>query len=300
MLFALALLLPGPSPRAEGAPDDGADTPARAQLAVLRCLTDSTGDPLAAYRCLRRELGPLDGDIECLRATYGEQIEAVEPDPETGRPVVVMKGGARIDWDDGQRGKTFDELLDRPDLSDQLSIAYPVGPDYEVPGVDDDPGRVRSEPFFKAVYGATPAEVKQNLVTVDWTPSRSGQRLKFNRRNGAAAALERVAAELAQLPPKLKRYVETSAGTFNWRKIAGTRRLSVHSFAIAVDVDVKHSDYWRWVMKNDPSLAYRNRIPVEIAEVFERHGFVWGGKWYHFDTMHFEYRPEMLHPLCVR
>jgi len=21
---------------------------------------------------------------------------------------------------------------------------------------------------------------------------------------------------------------------------------------------------------------------------------VWGGKWYHYDTMHFEYRPEIL------
>jgi len=28
--------------------------------------------------------------------------------------------------------------------------------------------------------------------------------------------------------------------------------------------------------------------------VFERHGFIWGGKWFHYDTMHFEYRPELL------
>jgi hypothetical protein len=28
--------------------------------------------------------------------------------------------------------------------------------------------------------------------------------------------------------------------------------------------------------------------------VFEKHGFVCGGKWYHFDTMHFEYRPEII------
>jgi peptidoglycan L-alanyl-D-glutamate endopeptidase CwlK len=28
--------------------------------------------------------------------------------------------------------------------------------------------------------------------------------------------------------------------------------------------------------------------------IFENHGFIWGGKWYHFDTMHFEYRPELL------
>lgn len=37
-----------------------------------------------------------------------------------------------------------------------------------------------------------------------------------------------------------------------------------------------------------------NRIPPEIVAVFERHGFIWGGRWRHFDTMHFEYRPELL------
>jgi hypothetical protein len=34
--------------------------------------------------------------------------------------------------------------------------------------------------------------------------------------------------------------------------------------------------------------------PQSVIEAFERHGFVWGGKWSHFDTIHFEYRPEIL------
>ena len=34
--------------------------------------------------------------------------------------------------------------------------------------------------------------------------------------------------------------------------------------------------------------------PTEIVAIFEKHGFIWGGKWYHFDTMHFEFRPELL------
>ncbi len=32
----------------------------------------------------------------------------------------------------------------------------------------------------------------------------------------------------------------------------------------------------------------------QAAKAFERHGFIWGAKWYHFDTMHFEYRPEII------
>ena len=35
-------------------------------------------------------------------------------------------------------------------------------------------------------------------------------------------------------------------------------------------------------------------IPSDVVAVFERHGFIWGGRWAHFDTMHFEYRPELL------
>jgi peptidoglycan LD-endopeptidase CwlK len=33
---------------------------------------------------------------------------------------------------------------------------------------------------------------------------------------------------------------------------------------------------------------------MEIVAIFEKHGFIWGGKWYHYDTMHFEYRPELM------
>jgi hypothetical protein len=35
--------------------------------------------------------------------------------------------------------------------------------------------------------------------------------------------------------------------------------------------------------------------PSVVVEIFEKHGFVWGGKWYHFDNMHFEYRPEIIY-----
>ena len=30
----------------------------------------------------------------------------------------------------------------------------------------------------------------------------------------------------------------------------------------------------------------------------EAEGFIWGGRWYHYDTMHFEYRPELLDDAC--
>jgi hypothetical protein len=87
-------------------------------------------------------------------------------------------------------------------------------------------------------------------------------------------------------------------GTFNWRKISGTDRLSMHSFGMTIDLNPAYSDYWQWGCRcTDESLPlkdYKNRIPTSIVEVFERHGFIWGGKWKHYDTMHFEFRPELM------
>ena len=45
-------------------------------------------------------------------------------------------------------------------------------------------------------------------------------------------------------------------------------------------------------------MIWKNKIPQEIVDAFEAEGFIWGGRWAHYDTMHFEYRPELLSPLC--
>ena len=65
----------------------------------------------------------------------------------------------------------------------------------------------------------------------------------------------------------------------------------MHAWGAAIDLNTKFADYWLWSSKS----LYSNRIPPEIVEmIFERHGFIWGGKWWHFDTMHLKYRPELL------
>ena len=46
------------------------------------------------------------------------------------------------------------------------------------------------------------------------------------------------------------------------------------------------------------TLKWRNVVPQEIVDAFEAEGFIWGGRWLHYDTMHFEYRPELLDPAC--
>ncbi len=71
----------------------------------------------------------------------------------------------------------------------------------------------------------------------------------------------------------------------------------MHSFGMTIDINTTYSDYWQWACKctnEEASFIYKNRIPQTIVDIFEKYGFIWGGKWYHFDTMHFEYRPELI------
>ena len=95
--------------------------------------------------------------------------------------------------------------------------------------------------------------------------------------------------EIELLPAEIKRFAHTSAGAFNCRTVKDTGKRSMHAYGAAIDLNTKFADYWLW-----NKAGYRNRIPFEIVAIFERHGFIWGGKWGHFDTMHFEYRPELL------
>ena len=161
-----------------------------------------------------------------------------------------------------------------------------------------DPGRVRHEPFFQKMYGnckKNAGAVAGKLVNVVWLPENWGKTLRVTRVNGVADALRRVSAELDRLPKRFMKYLRPSAGTYHCRTIAGTERFSVHAYGAAVDINAKYGDYWRWSNpKAGEVLAHRNRIPWDIVEIFERHGFIWGGKWYHYDTLHFEYRPELL------
>ena len=127
-----------------------------------------------------------------------------------------------------------------------------------------------------------------------WMPGHGGAPLRVTTGNGAADQLEAVVRDLERLPAAMTSYLVPSAGTYNCRVIAGTDRRSMHAYGAAIDISTRHADYWRWA--GGEGARYRNRIPWEIVQVFERHGFIWGGKWSHFDTMHFEYRPELLPP----
>jgi len=87
---------------------------------------------------------------------------------------------------------------------------------------------------------------------------------------------------------------------WNWRVIAGTNRRSNHSYGTAIDLLPVNLNgrltYWRWNEKEKKEFNIDDYYtpPEKVIKLFEDNGFIWGGYWELIDTMHFEYRPELL------
>ena len=230
-----------------------------------------------------------DPALDALVAAYPDHLAGYNEKD------LIWKDGTRMPISDGRSGKSFDELLNSPDIKDQFAIPYPLGTDLKVPALNEDPGRIRNEKFFVKMYGdCRKGEVTRRLKPVAWMPNRRGGTVNVTTVNGVADRLMDVVKELGTLPANMTQYLVPSGGIYSCRTIVNTNRLSVHAFGAAIDINPKSSDYWEWSKGKGGGIAWKNRIPAAIGEVFERHGFIWGAKWYHFDTMHFEYRPEII------
>ena len=215
--------------------------------------------------------------ISALERAYGVKVE---------ENLVKFSDGTSLIYDDFKQKD--EECSAGADIEDMNALDYAAFSPLST--ALSDAGRCRNYELLGKIYGSSENEVKANLADVIWLKDSLALKLPFNSKNGAAAALQEVSNELNEMvksDPALLEYLKDPGGTFKWRVIAGTNRLSSHSYGIAVDINVKKSHYWQW------SKSYENLIPEKIVRVFEKHKFVWGGRWKHFDTMHFEYRPEM-------
>jgi hypothetical protein len=88
-----------------------------------------------------------------------------------------------------------------------------------------------------------------------------------------------------------------------WRDIAATESRSYHSYGLAIDIIPRsyggREAYWLWTLNHRPdwwNVPYSQRYqpPQAVITAFETYGFIWGGHWPIYDTIHFEYRPEIL------
>lgn len=175
------------------------------------------------------------------------------------------------------------------------TIASPPPEDPRHPATDA-VSAIDYEPIYRKMYGdCRVGEVAPRLAPVRWTRNApdGGRIVMATEVNGVATKLQAISDALDELGPEFRTFLRPLGGTFVCRTIALSARVSLHGFGIAVDVNPAHGDYWLTAPRGvDGQPQRRSRIPPEIVEVFERHGFVWGGRWHRFDTFHFEYRPE--------
>ena len=201
---------------------------------------------------------------------------------------LIFSDHSTLIYDDLKK-KNNQELIENPDVEDQFFYNYKLGN-------INDAGRIRNEDFFKKIYGYSKQDVQKKLVEIVWCPKLVNQKIKVTTVNGIDKIVKKLSEDLNN-HTEYNNYLKNIAGTFNWRKIAGTNRLSTHSFGMTIDINTKYSNYWQWDCncKSEKSkLTYNNKIPKKLVEIFEKYGFIWGGNWQHYDTMHFEYRPELL------
>jgi D-alanyl-D-alanine carboxypeptidase len=236
------------------------------------------------------EAGAANDVLDALVLSYPEAL-ARHDDAH-----IYWHNGTAMAATDGKEIKSFKDLLTNASIIDQFRLRYPLGPLAVPPPINADPGRFRNEPFFRKMYGdCWRGEVQRNMVAIAWLPRTWGKAVQATKVNGVAERLKQVSEEIELLPPAIKTAAYPIAGVFSCRTVKDSGRPSMHAYAAAIDLNIKVSDYWLWQStKGSGSIAYRNRMPQEIIDIFEKHGFIWGGKWYHYDTMHFEYRPELL------
>lgn len=230
-----------------------------------------------------------DARLQALAAAYPQTIARIEAN------TVVFRDGERLDAGSDDPDKPLTMRLRDATIRDQFHLPYPAGTRPAPPLKDFDPGRFRNQAFFDALYGdCRKGDVAKRLVRVLWLPKHWGHTILVTRANGVADHLRAVSTAIDKLPDKIARAAFPTAGTYVCRAVKDTGRLSMHAYGTAVDLNLKFSNYWLWEAKGTANIPYRNAMPREIVDAFERHGFIWGGRWYHYDTMHFEYRPELL------
>lgn len=228
-------------------------------------------------------------DILTLMLAYPDYIIDVEKIDD--KVYCIMKSGKKIIYDDKIK-KSHEDKLANPDLQDVLEQIYPLDKNTTLMDKNFDPGRARPYELLSEVYGTSKQAIQANLTNLNYGYTN----YQFNRQNNANTSLESALKEIMPLSKNrgdIGSILYPASGTYNYRVIAGTGRLSPHSFGIAIDLKLDNRDYWKWSSEEEGNKRV-SEYPKELVEAFEKNNLIWGGKWNHFDILHFEYRPEII------
>jgi len=186
-----------------------------------------------------------------------------------------------------------------------LFYSYPAGELEVIPSYK--PLEPRASDFLDRMFGYTSREIRQHCQSVSF--------LKHTAfiNNICVSPLKKVEQKIldaARKDPEVRDFIAELKilYSFQRKKVIGTNSVSYHSYGLAIDLIPKSYQrkhvYWKWSAVLNKTwyktpwfltpLESRWSPPQPVIDAFEEQGFIWGGKWVHFDTVHFEYRPELL------
>jgi len=253
--------------------------------------------------------------LRAFMVSYPDRISGVDYDSETGDWFMTVDD-TRLYWAKGR-------LLPKERIGEADKWRPYV--DYLYPRDTPDPStfspelieRIRKEAdaedrgsmpvydisFYDILYdGATRRKIESHITRFDYL----GLRVSVHK--SLVERLKRIESKLYALAADdetVRTFISSlsSIEGYNWREVADSPLRSNHTWGIAIDILPKKwgqkNLYWNWISWfNDKwmlvPLERRWMPPDPVVRAFEEEGFVWGGKWHLWDTMHFEYRPELL------
>jgi len=234
--------------------------------------------------------------LQALQMAFADYIDTLIT---TDEDIIFVIGRNRIHFQDGK-------MLGPGHLRwargyDSIFYLYPLDPLTEPVPWDGERIRIAAD-FLDALFGRTEALRRTHGRSMSFFDHR----IFIN--DICAGELEAIESELreaAQTDAEVARWIAELdvVYSFQTRSISDTGISSYHAYGLAIDLEPRsygrRQVFWEWTR-----VWYRNwhRIPLDqrwsppqaVIETFEKHGFVWGGKWARFDTIHFEYRPEII------
>lgn len=239
-----------------------------------------------------------DPRVRAFTQSYAALIDSVAYSEDDA--VFYLKGGA-IRFRDGR----MLEASRGPEAAtqcDDIFYEYSLEPLAEPPAASGEKP-VYCTDLLEILWGSEESEIRDHGSSITFLDH------KMFVNDFLIAPLAQVERDLHEAARRDARVAEWMAElditySFVSRKIAGSPTRSQHGWGLAVDFvpdsyEGRHV-YWRWSRVFDREgwdeipLEERWSPPRPVIEAFERQGFVWGGKWAHFDVIHFEYRPEII------
>jgi hypothetical protein len=132
--------------------------------------------------------------------------------------------------------------------------------------------------------------------TVSVLPCQGGasSRVNVNLFGGTAHVHRNLAASVRRIDTRWRAlggngfYRVTSVGGYVCRNIAGSSRLSIHSYGLAIDINPNQNPHCpSWAACNGRNVLITN-MPATFVNLFRNEGWGWGGNWNSSkDAMHF-------------